>query len=99
MLRKLYGLSPDLAEDVVTPWTRIRRNIMNLIEQTGGRNRFCRYHSSQYVAHFMEGKPIPFKATLSERDLVSRREEILFQKIWRYIEARILPLPLMELTG
>ena len=65
---------------------------MNLIEQTGGRNRFCRYHSSQYVDYFMEGKQIPFKSTLSERDIVSRREEILFQKIWRYIEARILSL-------
>ena len=91
LLKKLYGLSTDLTEEDATPWARIRRNIMNLIEQTGGRNRFCRSHSSQYVNYFMEGKPIPFKATLSERDLVSRREEILFQKIWRYIEARILP--------
>jgi len=92
LLKKLYGLNPDLTEETATPWTKIRQNITNLIEQTGGRNRFCRYHSSQYVTHFMEGKPIPFKATLTERDLVSRREEILFQKIWRYIEARILPL-------
>jgi len=92
LLKKLYGLNPDLTEETATPWTKIRQNITNLIEQTGGRNRFCRHHSSQYVAHFMEGKPIPFKATLTERDLVSRREEILFQKIWRYIEARILPL-------
>jgi len=92
LLKKLYGLNPDLTEEAATPWAKIRKNITNLIEQTGGRNRFCRYHSSQYVTHFMEGKPIPFKATLTERDLVSRREEILFQKMWRYIEARILPL-------
>jgi hypothetical protein len=92
LLKNIYGSSADLAEESPTPWTRIRRNIMNLIEQTGGRNRFCRYHSSQYVTHFTEGKPIPFKTTLTERDLVSRREEILFQKLWRYIEVRILPL-------
>jgi len=92
LLKKLYGLSPDLTEEAATPWAKIRQNITNLIEQTGGRNRFCRYHSSQYVTHFMEGKPLPFKATLTERDLVSRREEILFQKMWRYIEARILTL-------
>ena len=92
LLKKLYGLNPDLTEETATPWTKIRQNITNLIEQTGGRNRFCRYHSSQYVTHFLEGKPIPFKATLTERDLVSRREEILFQKLWRYIEARVLPL-------
>jgi hypothetical protein len=91
LLKNLSGLSPDSPEETATPWTRIRRNIMDLIEQTGGRNRFCRYHSSQYSTHLLEGRPIPFKATLSERDLVSRREEILFQKLWRYIEARILP--------
>jgi hypothetical protein len=91
LLKKLYGLNPDLTEQNATRWTKIRQNITNLIEQTGGRNRFCHYHSSQYDAHLMEGKPIPFKATLTERDLVSRREEILFQKLWRYIEARILP--------
>ena len=92
LLKNLSGLSPDSDEEAATPWTRIRRNIMNLIEQTGGRNRFCRDHGSQYVTYFLEGKRIPFKTTLTERDLVSRREEILFQKLWRYIEARILPL-------
>jgi hypothetical protein len=92
LLKNLSGLSPDSDEEAATPWTRIRRNIMNLIEQTGGRNRFCREHSSQYDTYFLEGKRIPFKATLTERDLVSRREEILFQKLWRYIEARILYL-------
>ena len=37
-------------------------------------------------------KPIPFKVSLRERDLASRREQLLFQKLWRYIEARVLSI-------
>lgn len=92
LLKKLSGPSTDSIKEAAATWTRIRRNILNLIEQTGGRNRFCRHHSSQYVTYLLEGKQIPFKGTLTESDIVSRREQILFQKLWRYIEARILPL-------
>ena len=95
LLKSISGFDPDLEEDddsAPKTWSSIRRNIMNLIEQSRGRNRFCRQHSSEYVKHILEGKPIPFKHTLSDRDLVSRREQILFQKLWRYIEARILPM-------
>jgi hypothetical protein len=95
LLKSISGFDPEMSEeDDSAPknWSLIRRNIMNLIEQSGGRNRFCRQHSAEYVKHFLEGKPIPFKQTLSDRDLISRREQILFQKLWRYIEARVLPL-------
>ena len=95
LLKFLSGLAQDLPEETIEPkeaWTHIRRNLMNLIEQSGGRNRFCRHHSAQYVYHLIEGKPIPFKRSLTESDMTSRREEILFQKLWRYIEARVLPL-------
>jgi hypothetical protein len=92
LLKQLSGFATESFEEERTTWSWIRRGIINLIEQTGGRNRFCHQHSTEYVAHLLDGKPIPFKATLTERDIVSRREEILFQKLWRYIEARVLPL-------
>lgn len=95
LIKGLSGLSQDLPEETVEPkeaWTHIRRSLMNLIEQTGGRNRFCHQHSGQYVSHLITGKPVPFKRYLTEADMTSRREEILFQKLWRYIEARVLPL-------
>lgn len=73
-------------------WKKNYANIKNLLSQSQGRNRYCREHSRQYVEHLIQGKPIPFKNSLTERDLISRREEVLFQKIWRYLEARLLPL-------
>ena len=73
---------------------------MNLIEQTGGRNRFCHQHSGQYVSHLITGKPVPFKRYLTEADMTSRRAGILFQKLWRYIEAKGFAVgPGQALTG
>jgi hypothetical protein len=97
-LKKLKGLSglaeelPDEAVGQGEKWVSIRRNLMDLIERSRGRNRFCRQHSDQYCSHLLAGRPIPFKKSLTEADITSRREEILFQKLWRYIEARVLPL-------
>lgn len=73
-------------------WPQISRNIMNLLETSRGRNRYCREHSAEFVRHTLAGKAIPFKASLTERDIRSRREEVIYQKLWRYIEARLLPL-------
>jgi hypothetical protein len=73
-------------------WKYIKINLKGLITRQERRNRFCRDHHSEYVDHLINGKPIPFKQTLLERDILSRREEILFQKLWRYIEARLLSL-------
>jgi len=73
-------------------WKTNRANIMNIIEKSRGRNRYCRHHSGEFVKYQIAGKPIPFKNTLLDRDLISRLEQVLFQRIWRYIEGRILPL-------
>ena len=73
-------------------WELIKVTIKALIRRQEGRNQFCRDHHSKYLNYLLEDKQIPFKQTMSERDLLSRREEILFQKIWRYIEARLLPI-------
>lgn len=79
-------------EDVKKAWRQIKTNLENIIKRQTGRNRYCRYHSVMYVGFLLDGKAIPFKRSLTERDMTSRRDEILFGKLWRYIEARVLPL-------
>jgi len=57
LLKTISGFDPELEEDddsAPKTWSSIRRNITNLIEQSGGRNRFCRQHSSEYVKHILE---------------------------------------------
>ena len=73
-------------------WELIKTTIKAFIRRQEGRNKFCGDHHSKYLDYLLEDKQIPFKQTICERDLLSRREEILFQKIWRYIEARLLPI-------
>jgi hypothetical protein len=91
ILKRWLAASPD-NEDQVSKWKYIKINLKSLITRQEGRNRFCREHSAEYVQHLLAGKPIQFKETLIERDIASRSEEILFQKLWRYIEARLLSL-------
>lgn len=78
--------------DVNDVWKYNKKNLENIVKNQTGRNRYCRSHSAEYVEYVLSDKPIPFKKTLTEKDLFSRREEILFGKLWRYIEARLLPL-------
>jgi hypothetical protein len=77
------------AKDV---WKYTKKMFENIVTRKTGRNRYCRQHSAEYIDYVLSGKPIPFKKTLTEKDIFSRREEILFGKLWRYIEARLLPL-------
>ncbi len=80
------GLEKDKA------WKYIESSLMNILENRGGRNRYCRFHSKEYVNTILQGKPVPFKKTIADSDIISRREQIAYAKIWRYIEARLLPL-------
>lgn len=87
----LYQPSDDsLDEDKA--WKYIETGILDIMEKRSGRNRYCREHSHVYVKTILSGKPAPFKQTISEADIISRREQIAYAKMWRYIEARILPL-------
>ncbi|MDO9527956.1 MAG: HNH endonuclease [Syntrophales bacterium] len=95
ILKDLKGLlyKPDVGDlDRDKAWKYIETGVLNIMEKSGGRNRYCREHSSMYIKTILAGKPVPFKRTISESDITSRREQIAYQKIWRYIEARILPL-------
>ncbi len=73
-------------------WEYVEKGIVNILENKVGRNRYCREHSRAYVHKVMEGKPSEFKGSIQESDIISRREQIIFSKLWRYIEARLLPL-------
>jgi 5-methylcytosine-specific restriction endonuclease McrA len=92
----------DLRKELVSPenfdelsnkkWGHVEKSLMNLIENGFGRNSYCRKHSLEYVNFVVAGKKVPFKQSISESDILSRREQIAFSKLWRYIEARVLPL-------
>ncbi len=82
----------DTDVDAERSWKYVEQGVMNIIEKSEGRNTYCREHSEAYVGLVVEGKQLPFKKTISESDIVSRREQITFAKVWRYIEARLLPL-------
>jgi hypothetical protein len=83
-------LDDSLNEDKA--WKYIETGILNIMEKRSGRNRYCREHSHVYAQTILSGKPAPFKQTITEADIISRREQIAYAKMWRYIEARILPL-------
>ncbi len=94
----LRGLRDDLPfadtteEEAERAWKYVEKGLMNLIEKSEGRNSYCRQHSEEYVQKIIAGKPLPFKKTIADSDIISRKEQIVFSKLWRYIEARILPL-------
>ncbi|MGO9121167.1 MAG: RRXRR domain-containing protein [Desulfomonilaceae bacterium] len=73
-------------------WKYVEEGVMNILQSPSGRNRYCREHGQEYVRYVLAGKPLPFKKSISESDIISRREQIAFSKLWRYIQARILPL-------
>ncbi|MGC8602861.1 MAG: RRXRR domain-containing protein [Desulfomonilaceae bacterium] len=94
-LQKLRGelIGPDkITKDMDDAWKYVKDGLINILETQGGRNSYCRKHSAAYIETILDGKQPPFKKTISESDIVSRREQIIFGKLWRYIEARLLPL-------
>src|SRR4030043_1320073 len=69
------------------------KEIDNVVKKVqSGRVSFCREHSDAYVQHMLEHREIPYRQTISDRQIISKQKQILFNKIWRFIEARLLPL-------
>lgn len=88
--------SEEVREAFAANWEEhYRKNLGNIIrqEQTG-RVRYCRHHSTEFVDHFLGGKPIPNRVEITEADLISRKQQIVFQRLWRLVESRLLPLAL-----
>jgi len=63
-----------------------------VLNSQSGRLSFCREHSDVYIQYMLSHKDIPYKQTIEEKDIKSRQQQILFGKIWRFVEARLLPL-------
>ena len=91
-IKELYYQPARETLDNEKAWKYIETGVLNIMEKSQGRNRYCREHSAAYVKTVLANEAIPFKQTISESDIISRREQITYQKLWRYIEARVLPL-------
>ncbi|MCE9544108.1 MAG: RRXRR domain-containing protein [Planctomycetia bacterium] len=86
--------SGEVAEAFATNWSEhYSRNLTDIVSgKQGGRVRYCRQHSRQFVDEFLAGRVIPHRMDVTPADLVSRRQQILFDRLWRLVEARLLPL-------
>lgn len=73
--------------------TYYRKNVREILTTSqGGRGRFCRDHSVAFVDAILGGEAAPYRQDISEADLVSRKQQIVFGRIWRLIQNRMLPL-------
>jgi len=63
-----------------------------LTKEQSGRLRFCREHSRQYVAYFLAGNQIPQRTEVNTSDLFGRSQQIVCDRIWQFVRARLLPL-------
>lgn len=84
----------DVAEKFREDWKEHYRRILSDVVRgaQGGRVRYCRQHSVEYVDYLLAGKKIPNREDITEADLVSRKQQIIFRRLWRLVEARLLPL-------
>jgi len=75
-------------------WSRTYSKQLNDIlgNEQSGRLRFCREHSKEYTEYFLAGKVFPQRTEVLVSDLFGRSQQIVFQRIWRLVEARLLPL-------
>jgi hypothetical protein len=95
LLARVRGeASDETAEKFASDWKEHYRRVLGEVIRGGqaGRVRYCREHSREYVTCLLAGKQVPNKETITEADLVSRKQQILFRRLWRLVEARLLPL-------
>lgn len=84
----------DAATAFLENWSEHYRAIVSeaVRGEATGRVQFCRQHSTAFVDHVLAGKVPPTKQELTARDLISRTQQIVFERLARLIEARVLPL-------
>ena len=82
------------AETFKANWSEhYRAQLSGLLQEPqGGRVRYCREHSTAFVDYFLAGRQIPNKTEITAADLVSRKQQIVFERLWRLVQARVLPL-------
>ncbi len=86
--------SHETAEKFKENWQEHYRKAVSAIlrGEQSGRVRYCRRHSEEFVNYRLAGKVIPNREDITEADLVSRKQQIVFARIWRLVESRLLPL-------
>jgi 5-methylcytosine-specific restriction endonuclease McrA len=86
--------SPETAEKFDDNWKDYyREQVTEIVRgKAGGRVRYCKEHSVLFVEYVMAGRQIPNEQEIHARDLISRTQQIVFQRIARLVEGRILPL-------
>ena len=84
--------SPEVGEKFSEDWQRHYRKALGIIlrGEQGGRVRYCRIHSEEFVTFLVAGKAIPNRQDIEEGDLVSRKQQIVFRRLWRLVESRML---------
>jgi 5-methylcytosine-specific restriction endonuclease McrA len=90
VLRREYDLSKTRVDNI---WKYLRKQLRDIISETpGGRVSFCRPHSEAFAVAVLAGRVAPRDETVTEADLRFRRQQVVFGKLWRFIEVRLLPL-------
>jgi hypothetical protein len=92
---RVIGEAPgEPSEQFLSNWSEHYRTIVTEIVrgQATGRVRFCQEHSALFVDYVLTGKSIPVEQQLRARDLISRTQQIVFDRLARLVEARLLPL-------
>ena len=84
----------EASETFKANWTEhYRAQVSEIIQEPqAGRARYCRTHSAEFADFFLAGKQIPNKTEITAADLVSRKQQIVFERLWRLVQARVLPL-------
>ena len=90
VLRREHDFSKRRVDNI---WKYLRKQLNNIITNPpGGRVSFCREHSEAFTEAVLAGRVPPRDESVSEADLRARRQQVVFGKLWRFIEARLLPI-------
>ena len=86
--------SPATAAQFEGEWKdQYRPQVSEIVRGTAaGRVRYCQQHATLFVDYVMAGRPIPNRQEVHDRDLISRTRQILYRRLARLVEGRILPL-------
>jgi hypothetical protein len=70
-----------------------RKGLTNIVRgEQQGRVRYCRQHSDESISYRLAGKVVPNRQDIAEADLVSRKQQIIFGRLWRLVESRLVQL-------
>lgn len=101
LLSTVKPIGKDFTDNLKSNFnTYYSKEMDNIVKKSqSGRVSFCKEHSDAFIQHMLEHKAIPYKQTIEERDIISKQQQVAFNKIWRFIEARLIPLSERKIDG